>query len=100
MWEFLSRVFGRETDRSKKLAKERLRLVLIHDRMDITPQIFDDLRRDLVKVISRYMEIDEAGTEMHLDSHNGLVALVASIPIIRVKNASKEARGAQGGSEA
>lgn len=91
MWEFLSRLFGRDTERSKDLAKERLRLVLIHDKMDMTPQLFDCLRQDLIGVISKYMDIDETRTEVHLDSQDGLVALVASIPVMRIKKKADRA---------
>jgi len=62
------RVFGRDTGLSKNVAKERLRLVLVHDRADVSPQLLDDLKEDLIKVISNYMEIDESALEVNLDS--------------------------------
>lgn len=85
MWDFLSRLFGRETEASKEVAKERLRLVLVHDRAGVSPQLLQALKADLIKVISNYMEIDESALEVSLDSSEHHVALVASIPVKRMK---------------
>ncbi|MCL5781667.1 cell division topological specificity factor [Desulforamulus profundi] len=87
MLEFLSRVFGRETTSSKNVAKERLRLVLVHDRANVSPELLSSLKNDLIKVISNYMEIDEQALEVSLDSNDNQVALVANIPVKRMKRA-------------
>jgi len=89
--DFLLRVFGRETSSSKNVAKERLRLVLVHDRADMSPQLLQELKEDLIKVISNYMEIDENALEVNLDTSDNSVALVANIPIIRMKRSSNRA---------
>jgi len=86
--DFLLRVFGKDTGSSKNVAKERLRLVLVHDRADMSPQLIEDLKEDLIKVISNYMEIDENALEVNLDSSNNTVALVANIPVLRMKRTS------------
>ncbi len=91
MLDFLLRVFGRETSSSKNVAKERLRLVLVHDRADMSPQLLQELKEDLIKVISNYMEIDENALEVNLDTSDNSVALVANIPIIRMKRSSNRA---------
>ncbi|MBU7008745.1 cell division topological specificity factor MinE [Phosphitispora fastidiosa] len=88
MLDFLLRVFGKDTSSSKNVAKERLRLVLVHDRADMSPQLIEDLKEDLIKVISNYMEIDENALEVNLDSSNNTVALVANIPVLRMKRTS------------
>jgi cell division topological specificity factor len=87
--EFLLRVFGKENASSKNVAKERLRLVLVHDRADVSPQMLEDLKEDLIKVISNYMEIDERALEVNLDTSDNTVALVANIPVIKMKRTSK-----------
>lgn len=80
------------TNSSKDVAKERLKLILIHDRTNIPPQFIDMIKGDLIKVISDYVEIDESGIEITLDAgergsrEESLSALVASIPIKKVKN--------------
>ena len=88
MLDFLLRVFGKDNISSKNVAKERLRLVLVHDRADMSPQLIEDLKEDLIKVISNYMEIDENALEVNLDSSNNTVALVANIPVLRMKRTS------------
>lgn len=91
MLDFINRVLGRESS-SKNIAKERLRLVLIHDRADISPQMLNSLKEDLIKVISNYMEIDESALEVNLSQEDREVALVANIPVVRMKRdyASKD----------
>lgn len=85
MLEFITRMFGRDSSASKNVAKERLRLVLVHDRADISPQLIQSLKADLINVISNYMEIDEEALEVNLDSNESQVALVANIPVKSMK---------------
>lgn len=91
MLDFLLRVFGKDNASSKNVAKERLRLVLVHDRADVSPQLLDSLKEDLIKVISNYMEIDEGALEVNLDTSDNTVALVANIPVIRMKRTVSKA---------
>lgn len=87
MLEFLGRLFGKE-ESSGKQAKERLRLVIVHDRASVSPHLLEMLRGDLVKVLSKYMEIDEGGLEINLEKESDAMALVANIPIRRLKSSS------------
>lgn len=91
MLEFISRMLGKE-NASKNIAKERLRLVLVHDRSSISPQMLNSLKEDLIKVITNYMEIDESALDVNLSQDDREVALVANIPVIRMKRdyASKD----------
>ncbi|HBC91777.1 MAG TPA: cell division topological specificity factor MinE [Pelotomaculum sp.] len=84
MLDLLKRVFSRDSG-SKHVAKERLRLVLVHDRSSISPQLLETLRSELIQVISNYMDIDENGLEVSLDSSGNTVALVANIPVVGMK---------------
>lgn len=90
MLDFLLKVFGKDNGASKNVAKERLRLVLVHDRADVSPQLLNALKEDLIKVISNYMDIDENALEVNLDSQDNTVALVANIPVIRMKRTGKQ----------
>ncbi len=91
MLEFLLRVFVKDANSSKNVAKDRLRLVLVHDRADVSPQVLEDLKEDLIKVISNYMEIDEQALEVNFDNSDNTVALIANIPVIKMKrNAKRE----------
>ena len=85
MLDFITRIFGRESNASKNVAKERLRLVLVHDRSSVSPQILQDLKADLIKVISNYMDIDEDALEVNFENSDNQVALIANIPIKNVK---------------
>lgn len=85
MLEFISRILGKETASSKTVAKERLRLVLVHDRASISPAMLNKLKEDLIKVISNYMEIDESALEVNLCQDDRDVALVANIPVMKMK---------------
>ncbi|HET7560509.1 MAG TPA: cell division topological specificity factor MinE [Limnochordia bacterium] len=86
MLDFLGKLFGKdENANSKNAAKERLRLVLVHDRASLSPQLIDQLKGDLIQVIRRYLEVDERGFEVSFDRDDDSVALVANIPIRKVK---------------
>lgn len=87
--DLLNRFFSRET--SKNIAKERLRLVLVHDRANVSPQIMESIRGEIINVISRYMEIDESHMEVDLTNEDNMVALTANIPVRKVKRAAQEA---------
>lgn len=84
MLDFLGKIFGRD-EGSKKAAKDRLRLVLVHDRAKLSPQLIEALKGDLIEVISRYLEIDEDGLEVNLDQEEETMALVANIPVRQVR---------------
>ncbi len=80
----INRVFGREAS-SKDVARERLRLVLVHDRANVSPQFLEMLKNELIRVISEYMEIDDRTMDVNLTTSENSVALVASIPVRRMK---------------
>ena len=75
MADWLSKIMGKPS--SAHEAKERLKLVLIHDRTDINPDIMEKLKDDLIKTISRHILIDPASvkiTMMHEGREQRLVA--------------------------
>jgi cell division topological specificity factor len=83
--DLLSRVFARDEGSSKAVAKDRLRLVLIHDRADMAPEMLEALKNDMLRVISEYMDIDSEGFKVDFERHEDAMALVANIPIRSVK---------------
>jgi len=87
----LSTFFGEGNPKEKSVtsaqkARERLQIILAHDRTDISPELLETLRYEMVKVLKKYMEIDEARIE--IDIEDGGMALAVNIPVIQVKRAS------------
>jgi len=91
--DLFSRMLGSRESSSKNIAKERLRLVLVHDRSNISPQLLESLKEDMVDVITNYMEIDRNNMEVNLSSDDNSVTLVANIPVIKLKRLSVSNRG-------
>ncbi len=88
MLDFIGKLLGLDSsgaNSSKNVAKERLRLVLVHDRASVSPELLQSLKEDLIKVISNYMEIDKESLEVHLNSEDDTMALVANIPVVKMK---------------
>ena len=67
--------------KSANSAKERLQLVLIHDRTDLTPAQLESLKDDLIATISRYIEIDPAAVTINVAQDGRQQRLVADIPL-------------------
>jgi cell division topological specificity factor len=82
---FIDRLLGRQQS-SRSTAKDRLRLVLLHDRTDIPGAMLEQMRLDMIAVLSKYVEIDQEALEVNLEKEDGSVALVASIPIRKVRD--------------
>jgi cell division topological specificity factor len=76
--------------RSAESAKERLQLVLIHDRTDLTPAQLESLKDDLLKAISRYIDIDPDAVQIGLERDGRAQRLVADIPL---RNVSRQRPG-------
>jgi cell division topological specificity factor len=69
------------------VAKERLRLILVHDRAGCSPDLLQALKEEMVTAISRYLEVDRAGIEIRVVSGERQAVLAASIPIRAVRRA-------------
>jgi cell division topological specificity factor len=75
---FFERLTGKKSANS---AKERLQLVLIHDRTDLTPAVLEALKNDLIAAISKHIEIDPASVNIEIAHEGREQRLVADIPI-------------------
>lgn len=78
---FLDRMFGRRETPSRDVAKERLQLVLVHDRVNISAATLDRMKDELITVISRYVEIDADNVEVTFTQSRHASRLVADIPV-------------------
>jgi cell division topological specificity factor len=73
------------TTSSSSVAKERLRLVLLSDHLALAPDVIEAMRRDIFEVISRYVEVDEAHSDVSFEHKDEGIAMLASIPIVSLK---------------
>lgn len=82
MIEFLKRLFGQPS--SSATAKERLRLVLMTDHLELAPEMIEAMKRDLVDVISRFVEVDRDKIDVTFERQDRTLAMLANIPILSV----------------
>ena len=73
----------RRQEASASTARERLQLVLAHDRTDLSPDLLDQMRRDILEVVAKYVEIDIEEGAVSLETEDRMTALVANLPIKR-----------------
>ncbi|UWG96902.1 cell division topological specificity factor MinE [Dehalobacter sp. DCM] len=85
MWELLNRIWGKNNSSSRIHAKERLRLVLVHDRATVSPYLMNRVKEDLLKTITNYMVIDDTKAEILLNQDDHDVWLVAKIPVRKIR---------------
>ena len=80
MDNFINRIFSKEPSSADK-AKDRLRLVLINDRTDLSAAALDNLKDDLLEVLSRYIQIDPKSMRIDITQEGRQQRLIADIPI-------------------
>ncbi len=101
---FLDRLFGRREPTSRQMAKDRLQLVLVHDRINISPGMLDTMKDEMIKVISKYVEIDPDGVEVTFSQSKRQSRLTADIPVVgpvrrQAKRSSERAKAARSQAE-
>ena len=80
MDNFIQKIFSKGPSSADK-AKDRLRLVLINDRTDLSGVAMEDLKDDLLEVLSRYIKIDPARMKINITQDGRQQRLIADIPI-------------------
>ena len=80
--EFIDKLLRRQPA-SAETAKERLQLVLAHDRSDLNPELLEQMRREILEVVARYVEIDLEEGDVSPETEDRVTALVANLPIRR-----------------
>ena len=105
MFESIMKIFKKAKKKelmqadSKETAKERLRLVLMQDRANVSADFLDLMRREIIEVIKKYIDIDEEAMDVRLtnevneDGVQGAPALYANIPIVTIKNDARKLQG-------
>jgi cell division topological specificity factor len=80
--DWLNSLLGRSKPTSREIAKNRLQLVLVHDRVNMSPQLLQMLKDELIAVITKYLEIDEENMEVTFTQSKRQSRLMADIPVI------------------
>ncbi len=81
----LDRLFQRSNVPSGAKVKQRLKFILAHDRAAIEPQVFEKMRHEIMRVVSKYVELDEGLLDIRLESDKRMTALIANLPIRMVR---------------
>lgn len=85
-----------KSSNSKNTAKERLHLVLVQDRANVSADFLELMKQEIIEVIKKYIEVDENLIDVHLTNHsnedgtNGAPALYANIPIRNIKETARK----------
>lgn len=88
LWQ---RITGRRP-RSANAAKERLQLVVIHDRAGISPGKLETMKDDLIDAVSRHVEIDQAAVKVSLTQERDHQKLIVDIPLAASRARRRESR--------
>lgn len=93
MSNWFDRLLGRVPTTAAQTAKERLQLVLIHDRTDLSPAVLETIKDEIIAVIAKHVEIDEDGVEINLSQGQRQNRLIADIPLLISGNANTNGHG-------
>ena len=77
-------------DKSKDIAKSRLKLILVQDRLSISEEVMQSLQSEVTKLLSKYFTLNTDEVEMDLEREDNALALVANIPILGMKERESE----------
>lgn len=75
----------KEAEESKNVAVNRMKLVLMQDRTNLTPFLLEKMRGELIELLSRYVEMDKEMLELNFAQEGDSMALMLSIPVIRAR---------------
>lgn len=93
--DFYNKVLGffRQTEKKEESAKDvacnRLRVVLMQDRTNLSPELMERMRQELVDLLSKYVEMDKEALELNFEQEGSQMALMLSIPVLRAKEESE-----------
>lgn len=74
-----------DTESAKDVACNRLKVVLMQDRTNLTPELMDRMRKELVELLSKYVEMDKEALELGFEQEGSQMALMLSIPVVRAR---------------
>ena len=82
---FFRQTEKKEEETTKDVACNRLKFVLMQDRTNLTPELMDRMRKELVELLSKYVEMDKEALELGFEQEGTQMALMLSIPVLRAK---------------
>jgi len=89
----LKKFFSKQP-KSSNVAKDRLKLVLVHDRANCSPELLEMMRGEILEVLAKYVNIDEQKLDIRISNHEkdfeGKPALIANIPITSMKRSTEK----------
>ena len=103
--DLFNKVFGffRQSEQKEENAKDtavnRLRVVLMQDRTNLTPELLEKMRGELIELLSKYVEMDKDALELNFEQEGNQMALMLSIPVLRAKD-EEEIEAAEEAAEA
>ena len=80
-WLLNQRDFAKDRERTKDTAHQRLRLVLMHDRLDLAPENMEAMKQEIWEVVSRYMVVEDDFMEFEIRRLDELMVLVSNIQV-------------------
>ncbi|MGK7944731.1 MAG: cell division topological specificity factor MinE [Microcystaceae cyanobacterium] len=89
MNDLLDQMFWRTPSKSGTDAKNRLKVVIAHDRAGLNPELINKMREEILEVVNRYVDIDAQEMEFSLESDQRMTALIANLPIRGFKKQPK-----------
>lgn len=84
MNNLLRRLLGHPVGTSGSDAKARLKVLLVHDEIDLPPARLEQMKAEILEVVARYCEVEEDQVSFKLDKNSGTVSLVSNVPVRRV----------------
>jgi len=84
--QFINWFFRKSADGARTTAKDRMKQMLIHDRLELPVDRLASLEEELITVVCRYFEIDRDTTHFDLQQYERKAALVANFPLLRSKS--------------
>lgn len=93
--DFYNKILGffhqteKKEENAKDVACNRLRVVLMQDRTNLTPELLQRMREELVELLSKYVEMDKEALELNFEQEGDQMALMLSIPVLRAKEESE-----------
>lgn len=83
---FFHQAENKDKESAKDVACNRLKLVLMQDRTNLSPAIMERMRNELIDLLSKYLELDRELLDLNLAQEDDQMALMLSIPVIRAKD--------------